>query len=627
MNHIFADMIAGRWLKIYMDDLGIHTQGDLALHHECTRRVLLHLREHGLSLKLSKCTFDVPRIEFLSMIIGQGKIEMDSVKLSTIKEWKPPTSVKGVRSFLGFANFYRKFIPNFSHVIAPLNLLTQKDQLWAWTSLQQRAFETLKAFFSSGPVLSIPDVTHPFSIMTNASLFAAGAILLQADTNGDLHPCAYFSHTFLPAKRNYDIYDRELLAVILALTEWRQYVQGTSHPVTTITNHKNLSYIKDPCKLSCRQARWSLFLQDFDLVWQVLPGVKLAPADALSCHDQVDTSLNNADIAIVPLPAIINALDLTLAHHIQSSSSTDPLVLRAIRNLSDDTPLFPCSTLTDWTFDNGHLYYKLRMYVPPPARSSLLHSIHSSPLLGHLECFHTKAIVERDFWWPGLSVFINNFIAGCTVCQQNKARTHPVTPPLLPISSTSSLPFKQLSVDLITDLPLSQGYDSLMVVVDHGLTKGVILVPCSKSIDANGIAQLFFDHVFKRFRLHDTIISDHGPQFTLAFDRELAQILKYDVRLSTAYHPQTDGQTERTNQEVETYLHIFCANNPHQWSKFLTAAEFQHNSVPSLFSLNTILAPILFLETPLSLPSKVVYPPLTLPGKKPWPHMNPPNGS
>ena len=358
MNHIFADMIAERWLKIYMDDLGIHTQGDLALHHERTQRVLLPLCEHGLSLKLSKCTFDVPHIEFLGMIIGQGKIEMDSVKLSAIKEWKPSASIKGVCSFLGFANFYHKFIPNFSNVVAPLNLLTRKDQPWAWTNLQQCAFETLKAAFSLGPVFSIPNVTRPFLIMTDASLFAAGAILLQGNINGDLHPCAYFSRTFLPAEQNYDIYDRELLAVILALTEWRQYVQGTSHPVTIITDHKNLSYIKDPRKLSRRQACWSLFLQDFDLVWKVLPGTKLAPADALSHYNQVDTSSDNADTAIVMEPAVINALDLTLAHHIQSSSSTDPLILRAIQNLSNDTPLFPRSLLADWTFDNRHLYYK-----------------------------------------------------------------------------------------------------------------------------------------------------------------------------------------------------------------------------------------------------------------------------
>ena len=488
-----------------MDDLGIHTQGDLALHHEHTQRVLLRLREHGLSLKLSKCTFDVPQIEFLGMIIGQGKIEMDSVKLSAIKEWKPPASVKGVHCFLGFANFYRKFIPNFSNVVAPLNLLTRKDQPWAWTNLQQHAFDTLKTAFSSGPVLSIPDVTQPFSIMTDASLFAAGAILLQGDTNGDSHPCAYFSRTFLPTEWNYDIYDRELLAVILALTKWHQYVQGTSHPVTIITDHKNLSYIKDPCKLSRRQAHWSLFSQDFDIVWKVLPGTKLASADALFCYNQVDTSSDNADTAIVPEPAVINALDLTLARHIQSSSTTDPLVLRAIQNLSDDTPLFPRSLLADWTFDNRHLYYKGRMYIPPPARLSLLHSIHSSPLSGHLGRFCTKALIERDFWWPGLSVFVHNFVAGCAVCQQNTARTHPVVPPLSPIKSSSSLPFKQLSIDLITDLPLSHGHDSLMVVVDHGLTKGVILAPCSKTIDANGIAQLFFDYIFKRFGLHDIL--------------------------------------------------------------------------------------------------------------------------
>jgi hypothetical protein len=580
MNSIFADMIAERWLKIYIDDLGIHTKGDLALHHERTRRVLLRLREHGLALKLSKSIFDAPRMDFLGMIIGQGKIEMDPSKLTAIRDWKPPASVKGIRSFLGFANFYRKFIPNFSNVVAPLNLLTRKDQPWLWTPLQQRAFDSLKTTFSSAPVLSIPDTTRPFSIMTDASLLAVGAILLQEDTNTDLHPCAYFSKTFIAAERNYDIYDRELLAVILALTEWKQYLQGTTHPVTIITNHKNLSYIKDPRKLSRRQARWALFLQDFDIIWKVLPGTKMAPADALSRRDYVDTSLDNADTSIVPSPAIINALVLSLVRYIQSSSASDPLVLRALQNLSQETPLFSRSTLADWTFNNGNPYYKHRLYVPPSARSQILHSIHSSPLSGHLGRFRTKAIVERDFWWPGLSTFVTNFVTGCAVCQQNKVRTHPVTPPLNPIKSTTTLLFKQLSVDLVTDLPLSSGHDSLMVMVDHGLTKGVILVPCSKTIDANGIAQLFFEFVFKRFGLHDMLISNWGPQFASAFARELTRILHYDVHLSTAYHPQTDGQTERANQEIETYLRIFCANKPHDWSKFLTSAEFVHNSVP-----------------------------------------------
>ena len=154
--------------------------------------------------------------------------------------------------------------------------------------------------------------------------------------------------------------------------------------------------------------------------------------------------------------------------------------------------------------------------------------------------------------------------------------THPTSPPLIPIPSSTTLPFKQVFVDLITDLPLSTGFDSLMVVVDHGLTKRVILAPCSKMIDANGVAQLFFDFIFKHFGLYDSIISDRGPQFASAFAHELAHILKYNVHLSCAYHPQTDGQTEQTNQEIETYLWIFCAHNPRKWAQFLTSAEFVH---------------------------------------------------
>ena len=141
------------------------------------------------------------------MIIGQGYVRMDPAKLSAIKDWHPPSSVKGIHLFLGFVNFYRKFIPNFSNVVAPIVLLTCKDYPWSWVEPQQTAFDTLKLTFSSSPVLCIPDVTHPFTLMTDASLLAAGAILMQSDEAGDLHPCAYFSKTFSSAKHNYDIYD------------------------------------------------------------------------------------------------------------------------------------------------------------------------------------------------------------------------------------------------------------------------------------------------------------------------------------------------------------------------------------------------------------------------------------
>ena len=158
-------------------------------------------------VKLSKTVFNTPKMEFLGLIIGQGKVEMDKKKLEAIEKWKPPTLVKGVQSFTGFTNFYRKFIPSFSNIVTLLNLLTQKGKPWKWTPLQQAVFDKLKKIFSSTPVLQIPDVTCPFSIMTDASLLAAGAILLQTDANQDLCPCAYFSRTLFPTQQNYDIHD------------------------------------------------------------------------------------------------------------------------------------------------------------------------------------------------------------------------------------------------------------------------------------------------------------------------------------------------------------------------------------------------------------------------------------
>ena len=255
----------------------------------------------------------------------------------------------------------------------------------------------------------------------------------------------------------------------------------------------------------------------------------MGPANTLSHKDNLDTSSDNHASSIVPEPIVINALDLSLFQSIAHSTPSDPLIFCIISALQNGSPLFSCSSLSDWHFDNGHLYFKSQMYVPPTACSSLLHSLHSSPVSGHMGIFHTKAILEHNFWWLGLISFVKSFINGCAICQQNKVNTHPTILPLVPIPSSHTLPFKQLSIDLITDLPPSDGHDSVVVIVDHGLMKGVILTPCSKTIDATGIAQILFNNVFKCFDLHDTLIFDCGPQFTSAFTRELACLLKYDV--------------------------------------------------------------------------------------------------
>ena len=357
MNHNFADYICEQWPVIYMDDLAIGAHSTADLNHK-VRLILEHFRDLNLSLKLSKCEFDKMEIEFLGMIVGCGCICMDPAKLSAIATWPPPKSVKAVRALLGFCNFYRKFIPGFLNVVAPLTALTCKNFPWIWGTSQQAAFATLLSHFQNAPVLHLPDTQQPFVVMTDASLLASGGVLMQWDGNGDLHPCAYLSQTFSPAKRNYNIYDRELLAVIHALDHWCHYLQGTPYPVTLLTDHKNLMYFHQPQKLSRCQARWMMFLQDFDLHFVHIPGMAMGPANALSHLPNPDLSSDNTDVTLLPDDLFISAINTTLVNKITSSSLTDPLVVTALQNLSQGSPLFPRSSLSDWHFNGSHFYFK-----------------------------------------------------------------------------------------------------------------------------------------------------------------------------------------------------------------------------------------------------------------------------
>ena len=176
-----------------------------------------------------------------------------------------------------------------------------------------------------------------------------------------------------------------------------------------------------------------------------------------------------------------------------------------------------------------------------------------------------------------MTVFLKKYIDGCAICQQMKPNTHPTVAPLTPIKSHAHRPFQQITMDFITDLPLSDGFDSIFVGVDQGLSKGVILIPCNKTVTALQTANLLIREVFKRFGLPDKIISDRGPQFAAAAFQEIMKALKIKHSMSTTFHPQTDGQTERLNQELEVYLRIFCTNEPHTWNSLLPIAEFAHN--------------------------------------------------
>ena len=309
-----------------------------------------------------------------------------------------------------------------------------------------------------------------------------------------------------------------------------------------------------------------------------VPGKLLAGPDALSRRPDLLPSGNadNNGVTLLPPSLFVNIIDTALSQRIESASAGDPLVLQALQSMHEDIPLPFHSRLADWQIEAGILTYKGHVYVPADdsLRRTILERCHDHESAGHPGFLKTRQLVTVEFWWLGLASFVRRYVEGCAKCQQNKANTHPTVPPLSPIKSLASRPFQQISCDLITDLPISSGFDSLLVVVHHGLTKGVILCPMKKSITAEGIASLFFHKVFLRFGLFDKVISDRGPQFASAFAHELGKLLHYDLSLSTAYHPQLDGETKRVNQEIETYLQIFFGNNPTSWSESISHAEF-----------------------------------------------------
>uniref|UniRef100_A0A0W0FJS2 Putative reverse transcriptase-rnase h-integrase n=1 Tax=Moniliophthora roreri TaxID=221103 RepID=A0A0W0FJS2_MONRR len=249
MNDILKDFIDKEWCVVYMDDILIFSE-DRRMHQLRMRQVLERLREHDLYLKPEKCEFDVVKTLFLGLVITPGHVQMDPMKLAGIKDWEPPTTVKGVRSFLGFANFYRKFIGRYVEIARPLHDLTKKNVPFKWTKLCQIAFEVMKLKFLQQPILKMPDDTQPFIIEADTSKWATGAVLRQNDTDNKLHPCGYLSHALTETERNYEIYDRELLAIVNALKAWEHYLLGSTHLVTILSDYKNLSYFRTAQKLN-----------------------------------------------------------------------------------------------------------------------------------------------------------------------------------------------------------------------------------------------------------------------------------------------------------------------------------------------------------------------------------------
>ncbi|KAK3542222.1 hypothetical protein QTP86_018469 [Hemibagrus guttatus] len=536
---------------VYIDDILIYSRS-MADHRQHVAEVLQHLRDYHLFLKVKKCTFHQPTVQFLGYNIDRSCVRMDERKVTAVKDWPIPTLVKELQRFLGFANFYCRFIQGFSSITSPLtSLLRNKPKSLSWTSAATfcAPFDALKTAFTTAPLLDHPDPDLPFVVEVDASTTGVGAVLSQQQGNPrKLHPCAFFSRKLNLAEVNYDIGNRELLAIKFALEEWRPWLEGAKHPFMVLTDHKKLEYLRDAKRLNPRQARWALFFTRFNFTISYHPGSKNVKADALSRIHSPEESTDDPE-PIIPMKLFVSPItwsEETLPES-NASANTPPSCPQGLQ------------------------------YIPRTWRTPLIHSSHTSLGTGHPGVNETLSLLKQCFWWPNMASDVKRYIQGCWECAISKSPRHLPSGKLQPLP-VPNCPWSHLGVNFITDLPVSNGCTCVLVVVDR-FSKSCRLIPLPGLPTAMDTTENMFNYVFRYYGLPKDIVSDRGSQFTSRVWRSFFKLLGVTISVSSGYHPQTNGQTERKIQEIGRFLRTFCHGHQDSWNQFLGWVEYAQNSL------------------------------------------------
>ena len=570
----------------YLDDILVYS-ADEEQHRKDVRDVLTALREAGLRLKPEKCHFYEKEVTFLGYVVKPEGISMDPKKVATVLEWSAPACVKDVQSFLGFANYYRRFIKGYSGIAAPLTELTRKDKPFEWNDRAQEAFKELKRVFTSAPVLASFTPDKEIRLETDSSDFAIGAVLSQPNEQGKQQPTAFYSRKLSPAELNYEIYDKELLAIVEAFREWRVYLEGSAHPVQVLTDHKNLIYFTTTKELNRRQVRWAETLASYNFRISYVKGSENARADALSRKPEYLSNKTHES------RAILKEENDSLVFNRQQIAATSTLVgdpwTKKIKQQYSDDQLAQhqvAGPTRDFTVNGqGVLLFLGRVYVPARLRKELVTELHGLPAHGHQGIRKTRERIARTYYFPGLRKTVEQVVTNCDTCIRNKAARHAPYGQLT-TPKTPDRPWKSVAMDFVVKLPLSteewtgRQYDSILVVTDR-LSKYAYMIPYREASTAEDLSQVLLRTVIANHGMPDEIISDRDKLFTSKFWTTMTALLGSERKLSTAFHPQTDGQTERINQTMEAYLRCYVNYKQNNWVDLLPLAQFAYNSAES----------------------------------------------
>ena len=462
------------------------------------------------------------------------------------------------RQFLGLTNYFRKFIDKYADSAEPLQRLTNKGQKFSWGPDQEQAFHALKTALCNAPVLVLPDLNKPFQVFTDASLIGTGAVLMQ-----DEKPVAYTSKKFTPAERNYHTTDHELLGAVRALSEWRCYLEGAD--VTIMTDHNSLVHLQTQPQLNRRQVRWLEFLSRFEpgLKWQYKPGKTLV-ADPLSRNPALCSCCIPKACVLCPSVILDSRPQHDLLTRIKNAYASDTWLQENKAQFRRHQDLYLMAN---------------RIVVPNSAdlKTELIQASHAPRYAGHRGIRKTLAELEKTFWWPKQHLDVKHFVRTCDACQRHKHVSMKPAGLLKPLQIPSRR-WEHVSMDLITDLPKTpRQHDAIIVFVDK-LSKFVRFAPTKTDISSSEAAHIFTDRVVSLFGLPKKLITDRDPRFTSNMFREFCRLFDIKNAFSTAFHPQTDGQTERYNQVLEDMLRHYISPDQTNWDELLPAAEFAVNN-------------------------------------------------
>lgn len=518
MNTTLAPLLR-KCVLVFFDDILIYS-ATFEEHVQHIKQVLQLLLKDKWVVKLSKCTFAQQQISYLGHVISDKGIATDPTKVEAIVSWPTPENVKQLRSFLGLAGYYRKYVQHFAIIAKPLTNLLKKNVLFVWTVEHTTAFETLKKALSSAPVLAVPDFTQQVSIETDASKDGVGAVLLQQG-----HPLA-FSKPLGPRNQALSTYEKEYLAILLAIEQWRMYLQQSEFLI--YTDQKALIHLNEQRLHTVWQQK--VFTKLLGLNYKIVykKGVENSVADALSRRPH-PTSHCFAASSCTP----------QWLEDVVAGYADDPAALELMAKLS----LHP-ESVPHFTFTNGVLRYKNRIWLGNNSalQQKVLTALHSTPLGGHSGIPVTLRKLKQFFAWPGIRKTVQTFVASCTICQQAKpdrARYPGLLQPL-PIPSPA---WQIITMDFIEGLPRSGKMNCILVIVDK-FSKCNHFLGLSHPFTAVTVAKLFFSEIYRLHGLPATIVSDCDKVFTSAFWHQLFKFAGVSLNMSSAYHPQTDGQTE-----------------------------------------------------------------------------------